>query len=116
MTARTATWRGKGGPVCPSSLSLTNIDFNQVGGASGYVGGNFTYNFSAADLTVLAADIASGNSIALGFDSDCHFWNDGITLTINTTVTSSQTGTPEPATLSLFALGLAGLIRKRLRK
>ena len=107
---------GNGGPGLPSNFSLTNIDFNQVGGASGYVGGNFTYNFSAADLTVLAADIASGNNIALGFDSDCHFWNDGITLTINTTVNAQQSGTPEPATLSLFALGLAGLIRKRLRK
>jgi hypothetical protein len=104
-----------GGPGLPSNFSLTNIDFNQTQGSSGYAGGNFTYNFSAADLAVLAADIADGNNIALGFDADCHFWNDGITLTINTQA-AGGTGTPEPATLTLFALGLAGVLRKRLRK
>jgi hypothetical protein len=106
---------GVTGPGLPSNFSLTNMDFNQGNGATQDVGGNFTYTFSAADLAVLASDIANGNNIALGFDPDCHFWNNGITFSINYAPTGGA-GTPEPATLSLFALGLAGLLRKRLRK
>jgi hypothetical protein len=107
---------GVSGPGLPSNFSVTNIDFNQgntSGSDSGDVGGTFTYNLSAADLAVLAADIANGSNVALGFDADCHFWNDGVTFTINTQAVG---GTPEPATLTLFALGLAGVLRRRMRK
>jgi hypothetical protein len=106
---------GTTGPGLPSNFSLTNLTFNQGLGGTGDVGGTFTYTFSLADLTVLAADIASGNDIALGFDPDCHFWNDGISLQINYAPTGGS-GTPEPATLTLLGLGLAGLLRKRFNK
>ncbi len=114
------------GPGLPANFSVSNMTFNQGnstdsactnGNPTGVldcdVGGTFTYTFSSADLTALAADIANGSDVALGFNPDCHLWNDGITFTINTAPSGS--GVPEPATLSLLAMGLAGLLRKRLR-
>jgi hypothetical protein len=106
------------GPGLPSNFSLNNIDFNQYSGngsgANQEVGGNFVYTLSAADLTALNADIANGNTFALGFDPDCHFFNNGISISL--TYGPTGTGTPEPATLTLFALGLAGVLRKRFAK
>jgi hypothetical protein len=44
---------------------------------------------------------------ALGFDPDCHFYNDGVTLTLEYDVT------PEPTTLALLGSGLLFLRRRR---
>ena len=43
----------------------------------------FTYNFTAAQLIALQAYIANGHNIAFGLDPDCHFFNDGVTFTMN---------------------------------
>lgn len=42
----------------------------------------WTYTFTAAQLTALRADISNGNNFALGFDPDCHFFNNGVQLTL----------------------------------
>jgi hypothetical protein len=75
-----------------------------------------TYNFVSSDLTALTSYAADGN-FALAFDPDCHYYNDGITLTINTQPRSAGAGpVPEPTTAAMGGLALVGLaaaIRRR---
>lgn len=59
---------------------------------------------------------ASDGVFGLGFDPDCHFYNNGITLTL--TATKNVNVVPEPATLMLFGAGLlcfASRMRKKVQ-
>jgi len=71
------------------------------------------YNFTADQVNALIAYISNGGNFALGFDPDCHFFNDGITLQI---FTAPNQTTPEPATLALLGTGLAGLYARKRRQ
>jgi hypothetical protein len=44
----------------------------------------WTYTFTPAQLTALRGDISNGNNFALGFDPDCHFFNNGVQFTLDT--------------------------------
>lgn len=66
---------------------------------------DLTYNFIAGDIAILNV-FAEDGVFGIGFDPDCHFWNDGIALTIETI--------PEPATCLL--LGLGALLAKRRKR
>jgi hypothetical protein len=100
--------------------SLTNMQEGWVKGAKGDsdesfddVPETFTLNFNATALADLISYINNDGEIALGLDPDCHFFNDGIVFTIFTQDQQGGGAVPEPATLSMFGLGLAALYRRR---
>ena len=71
---------------------------------------DYTYTFSADELTALQQYLAHGEDIALGFDPDCHYFNDGITFTLN------FTPVPEVANMIPIALLLIAAIGFEIRR
>ena len=71
---------------------------------------NYTFDFNQSQLTTLATYITNDGKIALGFDPDCHFFNNGVLFELTTSPV------PEPGTVVLFAIAGVGLcIIGRLR-
>ena len=70
---------------------------------------DITIDFTADELSTLVSYLVDGN-FGFGFDPDCHYYNDGITFTIETVPTHE---TPLPAAVWLFGSGLVGLIGLR---
>ena len=70
---------------------------------TGYYGTGITLSYNFGDLGILPQfiDYTSNDNFGFAFDPDCHYWNDGISLTV-------ITDAPEPATIFLLSLGLAG--------
>jgi hypothetical protein len=46
----------------------------------------WTYTLSATEVAALRSYVSNGKNIALGFDPDCHFFNNGVQLSLTTTV------------------------------
>lgn len=80
---------------------------------------DLSYDFTAAQLATLMTYVNDGN-FGMGFDPDCHYFNDGIKLTITTYVAPPVVvpppAVPEPGTLALLAVGLLGLGYVQRRK
>ena len=71
---------------------------------------DYTYTFNASQLAALQQYIAHGGDIALGFDPDCHYFNDGVTFTLN------FTPVPEVANMIPIALLLATSVALEIRR
>ncbi len=68
---------------------------------------DLVYQFTQEQLDLLNIYAADGN-FGLGFDPDCHFYNDGVTLEL-----VSGTSVPEPTTASLLMLLTPLALRRR---
>lgn len=73
---------------------------------------DLTYNFDTPELSTLYAYLLDDGIFGIGLDPDCHFWNDGISLTINT----ETNPVPIPGAVWLLGSGLTGLVGLRRRK
>lgn len=85
---------------------LIGVYSDPFGGGPGV---DVTFSFTDAQLASLN-NFASDGYYEFGFDPDCHYFNEGVELTLTTAV-------PEPTTMMLLGLGIVGLgLRRKLRK
>lgn len=89
------------------------------GGSNGAHAIDFTYTFTASQLTSLSSYInnatpANKAVFGLGFDADCHYYNDGVSFEITT---APQSVPDSGASAMLLGVGLLtlGLVRRRLQ-
>ena len=68
---------------------------------------DITYLFSSSEIDTLNTYVLFDGDFGMGFDGDCHYWNDDITLTIETAPV------PGAVLLGMLGMGVAGL---KLRK
>lgn len=70
---------------------------------------DFSYTFTAAEVSLLNSYITTDGVFGLGFDPDCHYYNNGIEFEISTRVI------PVPGALLMagIGIGLVGWLRRR---
>lgn len=83
---------------------------------------NYTYTFTLSNLIALNQYFQNDGKLGLGFDADCHYYNDGVQFKVNYEISqliNPNSAVPEPNAMigSLaFGITLAGLlVRKRVR-
>ncbi|MBN1492760.1 MAG: PEP-CTERM sorting domain-containing protein [Candidatus Omnitrophica bacterium] len=72
---------------------------------------DYSYEFTQSDLAYLTQYAGNDGRIGFGFDADCHYWNDGVTFTVET----ETIPVPEPASVLLFGMSLIGMFGMKRR-
>ncbi|MFO1449109.1 MAG: VPDSG-CTERM sorting domain-containing protein [Opitutaceae bacterium] len=110
-------FNGSGGNKWQGSTALTTWSDPNGGSAAGAI--NYSYTFGIADLAVLTSYLTDPTlngkaAFGLGFDPDCHYYNDGIKLIIYTE--KIPTNVPDSgSSVVLLTLGLAACAYARRR-
>ncbi len=73
---------------------------------------DYSLNFTTSQLQSLAAYVANGGDIAMGMDPDCHFFNDGIKLTM-TLSSVPETRAFYPVVSLIAAVAFTHILRRR---
>lgn len=103
-------WQGGGDNFAGQGLFLAHYDKSDIPYWPNPAK-DITYNFTDTDISTLMSYVADGN-FGFGFDPDCHFYNNGVTFSIETAAT------PIPAPILLLGTGLIGMagFRRRFRR
>ena len=77
------------------------------------------YDLTTPQLATLNQYLANGGNMGIGFDPDCHFYNNGITFQLSYPPSYLLSQVPEPGTVALVGTGLLGgigvLYRRRMK-